>query len=151
MRHTHTKWVVRLVILLLLFTGILPVHTSELYAQRSTSKKSTKKKSSGKKKRSKNSKSKKSSSSKKTQVKKYVDRGKKRYKAKNYRGALGDFKKAHKIAPSKTTNSYISRITGILKKGTSKKKGVVKAKKPTLSAMKLAGELYDLNLSLIHI
>ena len=32
-----------------------------------------------------------------------------------------------------------------MKKGTSKKKGVVKAKKPTLSAMKLAGELYDLN------
>ena len=151
MRHTHTKWVVRLVILLLLFTGILPVHTSELYAQRSTSKKSTKKKSPGKKKSSskrkssKRSKGKKSSASKKAQVKKYVDRGKKRYKAKNYRGALGDFKKAHKIAPSKTTNSYISRITGILKKGKSKKKVAVKAKKPTLSAMKLAGELYDLN------
>ena len=98
MRHTHTKWVVRLVILLLLFTGILPVHTSELYAQRSTSKKSTKKKSPGKKKSSskrkssKRSKGKKSSASKKAQVKKYVDRGKKRYKAKNYRGALGDFK-----------------------------------------------------------
>ena len=151
MRHTNTKWVVRLVILLLLFTGILPVHTSELYAQRSTSKKSTKKKSSGKRKStskrksSKKSKSKKSSASKKAQVKKYVDRGKKRYKAKNYRGALGDFKKAHRIAPSKTTNSYISRITGILKKGTSKKKVAVKAKKPTLSAIKLAGELYDLN------
>ena len=132
MRHTHTKWVVRLVILLF-FTGILPVHTPELYAQRSTSKKSTKKKSSvkrkssskkkssSKRKSSKKSKGKKSSASKKAQVKKYVDRGKKRYKAKNYRGALGDFKKAHKIAPSKTTNSYISRITGILKKGTSKK------------------------------
>jgi len=150
MRHTHTKWVVRLVILLL-FTSILPLHTSELYAQRSTSKKSTKKKPSGKrkssskKKSSKKAKGKKSSASKKAQVKKYVDRGKKRYKAKNYRGALADFKKAHKIAPSKTTNSYISRITGILKKGTSKKKAVVKAKKPTLSAMKLAGELYDLN------
>ena len=37
MRHTHTKWVVRLVILLF-FTGILPIHTPELYAQRSTSK-----------------------------------------------------------------------------------------------------------------
>ena len=151
MRHTHTKWVVRLVILLLLFTGILPVHTSELYAQRSTSKKSTKKKSSGKrkssskKKSSKKAKGKKSSGSKKAQAKKYVDRGKKRYKAKKYRGALDDFKKAHKIAPSKITNSYISRITGILKKGSSKKKAVVKAKKPTLSAMKLAGELYDLN------
>ena len=109
MRHTHTKWVVRLVILLL-FTSILPLHTSELYAQRSTSKKSTKKKPSGKrkssskKKSSKKAKGKKSSASKKAQVKKYVDRGKKRYKAKNYRGALGDFKKAHKIAPSKTTN-----------------------------------------------
>ena len=150
MRHTHTKWIVRLVILIL-FTSILPVHTSELYAQRSTSKKSTKKKSSGKKKssskkkRSKKAKGKKSSGSKKAQAKKYVDRGKKRYKAKKYRGALDDFKKAHKIAPSKTTNSYISRITGILKKGSSKKKAVVKARKPTLSAMKLAGELYDLN------
>jgi len=144
MRHTHTKWIVRLVILIL-FTSILPVHTSELYAQRSTSKKSTKKKSSRKKKSSKKAKGKKSSGSKKAQAKKYVDRGKKRYKAKKYRGALDDFKKAHKIAPSKTTNSYISRITGILKKGSSKKKAVVKARKPTLSAMKLAGELYDLN------
>ena len=51
MRHTHTKWIVRLVILIL-FTSILPVHTSELYAQRPTSKKSTKKKSVEKKKRS---------------------------------------------------------------------------------------------------
>ena len=148
MRHTHTKWIVRLVILIL-FTSILPVHTSELYAQRPTSKKSTKKKSVEKKKRSSKKKSsgkkkrssKKSSASKKAQAKKYVDRGKKRYKAKKYSGALGDFKKAHKIAPSKTTNSYISRVTGILKKGSSKKKAVVKAKKPTLSAMKLAGEL----------
>ena len=149
MHHAHTKWIVRLVILIL-FTSILPVHTSELYAQRSTSKKSTKKKSSGKKKSinkkkrsskkksSKKVKGKKSSGSKKTQAKKYVDRGKKRYKAKKYRGALDDFKKAHKIAPSKTTNSYISRITGILKKGSSKKKEVIKAKKPSL-------------LSLIHI
>ena len=51
MHHAHTKWIVRLVILIL-FTSILPIHTSELYAQQSTSKKSTKKKSSGKKKSS---------------------------------------------------------------------------------------------------
>ena len=104
MRHTHTKWIVRLVILIL-FTSILPVHTSELYAQRPTTKKSTKKKSVEKKKRSSKKKSsgkkkrssKKSSASKKAQAKKFVDRGKKRYKAKKYRGALDDFKKAHKI------------------------------------------------------
>jgi len=69
MRHTHTKWIVRLVILIL-FTSILPVHTSELYAQRSTSKKSTKKKSSGKKK---------SSSKKKSSVKR---KGQKKQKVK---------------------------------------------------------------------
>ncbi|MEC8839282.1 MAG: hypothetical protein VYA09_03960, partial [Candidatus Neomarinimicrobiota bacterium] len=160
MHYSHTRWIVKIVILLL-FTTILPFQSSELYAQRSSSSKSTTKKKSKSKKSSrtkkkassrKKSKSKKKSKGKKKkssksspQAKKYLDRAKKRYKAKNYKAALGDFKKAHKLSPSKTTSSYISKINGILKKGSNIKTSSVKSKKPTLSAMQLAGELYDLN------
>ena len=62
---------------------------------------------------------------------------------------MGDFKKAHKLSPSKTTSSYISKINGILKKGSRVKISSIKEKKPSLSAMQLAGELYDLNNDLI--
>ena len=153
MHYSHTRWIIRIVILLL-FTTILPFQSSELLAQRSgnsksaTKNKSNSKKSSGKKKKSssrKKSKSKKKSSKSNPQAKKYLDRGKKRLKAKNYKAALGDFKRAHKISPSKTTKSYISKINGLLKKGSSKKSSIAKPKKPSLSAMQLAGELYDLN------
>ncbi len=161
MHYSHTRWIVKVIILILLFTTVLPFQSSELYAQSSSSSKSaakkkrTSKKSSSKKKKSssrKKNRSKKKSKGKKKksakaspQAKKYLNRAKKRYKAKNYKAALGDFKKAHKLSPSKTTSSYISKINGILKKGSRIKTPSVQAKKPTLSAMQLAGELYDLN------
>ena len=161
MQYSHTRWIVKLVIFLF-FTSILPFQSSELYAQKSSSSKSaTKKKSKSKKKASsskkksssrKKGKSKKRSKGKKKksaksspQAKKYLDRAKKRYKAKNYKSALGDFKKAHKLSPSKTTSTYISKINKILKKGSTVKSSSVRSKKPSLSAMQLAGELYDLN------
>ena len=99
MHYSYTRWIIKLVILLL-FTTILPFQSSELYAQRSgssksaTKKKSSSKKSSRKKKKAssrKRSKSKKKSKAKKkkssksnTQAKKYLDRGKKRLKAKGF-------------------------------------------------------------------
>ena len=129
MHYSHTRWIIKLIIVLLFIT-ILPFQSSELYAQRSSSsksvakKKKTSKKSSSKKKKSssrKKSSSKKKSKGKKKkslkaspQAKKYLNRAKKRYKAKKYKAALGDFKKAHKLSPSKTTSSYISKINGIL-------------------------------------
>ena len=161
LHYSHTRWIVKVIILILLFTTVLPFQTSELYAQSSSSSKSaakkkrTSKKTSSKKKKSssrKKSRSKKKSKGKKKksakvspQAKKYLNIAKKRYKAKNYKAALGDFKKAHKLSPTKTTSSYISKINGILKKGSRIKTSSVQAKKPTLSAMQLAGELYDLN------
>lgn len=153
MHYSQTKWIIRIVILLL-FTTILPFHSSELYGQRSGSTKSSAKKKSRTKKSSTRKKSnskkrtkasKKKSSKSNTQAKKYLDRGKKRYKEKKYKAALGDFKKAYKISPSKTTSSYISRVNSILKKGSGKKSSRVSSKKPTLSALQLASELYDLN------
>ena len=117
MHYSHTRWIVKIVILLL-FTTILPLQSSELYAQRSSRSKSTTKKKNKSKKSSrtkkKSSSRKKSKSKKKTkgkkkkssksslQSKKYLDRAKKRYKAKNYKAALGDFKKAHNPKPIAT-------------------------------------------------
>ena len=43
MHYSHTRWIVKIVILLLFIT-ILPFQSSELYAQRSSSSKSTTKK-----------------------------------------------------------------------------------------------------------
>ena len=77
-----------------------------------------------KQKRSKRSSSKKkapNASAKAAQAKKFINRGKQRIKQKNYAGALSDFKKAHKLAPSKSTQNYIKKLTPLAKKTASTK------------------------------
>ena len=44
MHYSHTRWIVKVIILILLFTTVLPFQTSELYAQSSSSSKSAAKK-----------------------------------------------------------------------------------------------------------
>ncbi len=97
--------------------------------------------------------SEKSSSKKKsnsTQSKKYIARGKQRVKQKNYKGALSDFKRAHKMAPSKLTQTYIKKLTPLAKKSASKqvsKKSNLPTKsevKP-ISPYKLSESIYDLS------
>ena len=69
------------------------------------------------KKSSKSSKQVKSSqSTNKSKAAKYISRGKSRIKQKKYSDALSDFRKAHKLFPSKTTQNYIKRLLPIIKK-----------------------------------
>lgn len=120
------RFTVHLLILVLLASSLppglyaaAPVEPNLKPPQQTKKKKPSKKKSP--KKRSSKPKKKtsgKSSSSKKAaQAKKYTDRGKKRIKAKNYQGALKDFKAADKLKPSKATKSYIKKLTGLVNRG----------------------------------
>ena len=97
------------------------------------------------KKSSKSSKQVKSSqSTNKSKAAKYISRGKSRIKQKKYSDALSDFRKAHKLFPSKTTQNYIKRLLPIIKKQTTqrveiKKKGD-QAKSPSLSLLSINQE-----------
>ena len=109
-----------------------------------------------KQKRSKRSSSKKrapNASAKAAQAKKYINRGKQRIKQKNYAGALSDFKKAHKLAPSKSTQNYIKKLTPLAKK-TASAKSSNSARKKSSSAVpkakaqspyKLSDSIYNLS------
>tara|TARA_A100001037_G_scaffold175202_1_gene157074 strand:+ start:3 stop:1646 length:1644 start_codon:yes stop_codon:yes gene_type:complete len=57
-----------------------------------------------------------SQSTNKSKAAKYISRGKSRIKQKKYSDALSDFRKAHKLFPSKTTQNYIKRLLPIIKK-----------------------------------
>ena len=113
-------------------------------------KKQTKKKKSSPKKSSSKKSGSSNQSSKRAQAKKYIDRGKKRIKQKNYAGALSDFKKAHKLVPTKTTQNYIKKLTPMVasakKKAASKPKTAV-ASRPAVkpkSPYKLSDSIYKL-------
>jgi len=129
------------ILALSIFIGSFP---SILYSSSSSQTTQTKKK----KKSSKKSSSKKQSSS--SQSKKYIARGKQRVKQKNYRGALSDFKRAHKLAPSKLTQNYIKKLTPLAKKSSTKqinKKTNVasKSKAKPKNPYKLSESIYDLS------
>ncbi len=57
-----------------------------------------------------------SQSNNKSRAAKYISRGKSRIKQKKYSDALSDFRKAHKLFPSKTTQNYIKKLLPIIKK-----------------------------------
>ena len=107
-------------------------------------KKSSPKKSSSKKSGSSNQ------SAQAAQAKKYIGRGKQRIKQKNYAGALSDFQKAHKLAPSKTTQNYIKKLTPVVaasKKKTASKPKTLVASTPIpkpKSPYKLSDNIYKL-------
>ena len=116
---------VYLLVLSFIMSG-LPVSLNAVPTAAIQKKQTKKKKSSPKKSGSSNQ------SSKRAQSKKYIDRGKKRIKQKNYAGALSDFKKAHKLVPTKTTQNYIKKLTPIV--ASAKKKAASKPKRSVASA-----------------
>ena len=104
-----------------------------------------------KKKRSSKSKKKtsgKSSSKKAAQAKKYFDRGKKRIKAKDYQGALKDFKAADKLKPSKTTKSYIKRLSGMVSKKKKSAPAVAKRVPEPKSVYQVSDNIYRMTYQL---
>ena len=106
--------------------SVYAVPTTAIQKKQTKKKKSSPKKSSSKKSGSTNR------SSKRAQAKKYIDRGKQRIKRKNYAGALSDFKKAHKLVPTKTTRNYIKKLTPMV--ASAKKKAASKPKTSVASA-----------------
>ncbi len=106
-----------------LLVGGAPEHLSASSSSAIQKKQTRSKKSSSKKKAP-------NASAKKAQAKKYIDRGKQRIKQKNYAGALNDFQKAHKLAPSKSTQNYIKKLTPLAKKTASAKSSGSAKKKP---------------------
>ena len=91
------------------------------------------------------------SSVNKTRAGKYISRGKARIKQKKYLDALNDFKKAHRLYPSKTTQNYIKRLASILQKQKSQSNNNEKKvsesinKKPIQSPYKLSQNFFKLS------
>ena len=128
-----------------LLVGGAPEHLSASSSSAIQKKQTRSKKSSSKKKAP-------NASAKKAQAKKYIDRGKQRIKQKNYAGALNDFQKAHKLAPSKSTQNYIKKLTPLAKKtasakssGSAKKKPAPAPKAKPQSPYKLSDSIYNLS------
>lgn len=107
----------------------------------------SKKKSSSKSKQLKSS----TSSSNKSRAAKFIARGKSRIKQKKYSEALSDFRKAHKLFPSKTSQNYIKRLLPIVKKqqtnSTKNKnaKSLASNNKPIPSPYKLSKEFFQIS------
>ena len=104
------------------------------------------------KKSSKSSKQVKSSqSTNKSKAAKYISRGKSRIKQKKYSDALSDFRKAHKLFPSKTTQNYIKRLLPIIKKQRSSSSNNKNLNKPVVeknsipSPYQLSKEFFEIS------
>ena len=104
------------------------------------------------KKSSKSSKQVKSSqSTNKSKAAKYISRGKSRIKQKKYSDALSDFRKAHKLFPSKTTQNYIKRLLPIIKKQRSSSSNNKNLNKPVVeknsipSPYELSKEFFEIS------
>ena len=104
------------------------------------------------KKSSKSSKQVKSSqSTNKSKAGKYISRGKSRIKQKKYSDALSDFRKAHKLFPSKTTQNYIKRLLPIIKKQRSSSSNNKNLNKPVVeknsipSPYELSKEFFEIS------
>jgi len=91
------------------------------------------------------------SSINKSRAGKYVSRGKARIKQKKYLDALNDFKRAHRLYPSKTTQNYIKRLSSIVQKQKSQsnknenKVSVPINKKSIQSPYKLSQDFFKLS------
>ena len=114
--------------LALIFSGVVPIFTSQSILLAQSKKKNP------------------------AQASKYAKRGSAKAKKKDYAGALKDFQRALRLNPSASNKKRVSQLTSIIKKSGSNKtsSGITRAKMPrvsdipTISPVKYANDIYNI-------
>ena len=114
--------------LALIFSGVVPIFTSQSILLAQSKKKNP------------------------AQASKYAKRGSAKAKKKDYAGALKDFQRALRLNPSASNKKRVSQLASIIKKSGSNKtsSGITRAKMPrvsdipTISPVKYANDIYNI-------